>query len=433
MIKIGKPYVYDDGEFSYLKAKIEISDDTAMAYMSLKSKFKHVHWRLYENYPPVEWNQDNSGLWFAVPLEYKKYLCTERGDAFVVAMLWYAMVTESDIECEAPVSEKMAFGIKQYLVPALMKEENGHKRHINIICDTTAIPVANKGGVGTGMSCGVDSLYTLDVFSRPNVPEKYKLTHLTYFNMGAIFHPNRATKKVYSMKEFYETTDKMSLEKLQNAQDVADMSNLPLLYVKSNMDCDYYRGAYGDTGVYRNCACVLATAGLFSIYYCSSGGSNAFDLRLDKGSEYYEALLCDVFSTESLSFMLSDYDTRLEKMLVLQHNKAAQQYLDVCFCFNSCGECSKCLRTLVTLDILGSLDKFNNVFDIEKYKKNRTDAFVWLLNTKDLPGDDGIHAKLVYDYAILHNYQIPSEAVSQYEQTKRKTKYKQLVKRLIKR
>lgn len=433
MIKIGKPYVYDDGEFAYLKAKIEISDDTATAYMSLKSKFKHVHWRLYENYPPIEWQKEGTGLWFAVPIEYKEYLCAERGDAFVVAMLWYAMVTGSDIECEAPISEKMAFGIKQYLVPALMKEESGYKRHINIICDTTNVPVANKGAVGTGMSCGVDSIYTLDVFSKPNIPEKYKLTHLTYFNMGAIFHPNRATKKVYSMKEFYDTTDKMSLEKLQNAQDVADMSNLPLLYVKSNMDSDYYRGAYGDTGVYRNCACVLAAAGLFSIYYCSSGGSNAFDLCLDKGSEYYEALLCDVFSTESLSFMLSDYDTRLEKMLVLQHNKAAQQFLDVCFCFNSCGECSKCLRTLVTLDILGSLDKFNNVFDIEKYKKNRTDAFVWLLKTKDLPGDDGIHAKLVYDYAILHNYQIPSEAISQYEQMKRKTKYKQLVKKLIKR
>ena len=427
MITIGKPFIYDDGKFAYLKASVKISDDTAKAYMSLQTKFKHVHWRLYENYPPVEWQEDNAGLWFAVPLEYKDSLCADRGDAFVVAMLWYAMVTESDIVCEAPVSEKMAFGIKHYLVPALMKEEKGYNRHIKLICNTTNVPIANKGGVGTGMSCGVDSIYTLDLFSRSDVPNKYRLTHLTYFNMGAIFHPNRATKKVYSMKEFYETTDNMSLEKLQNAQAVADMSSLPLLYVKSNMDSDYYRGAYGDTGVYRNCACVLAVAGLFSLYYCSSGGSNAFDLSLDKGSEYYEALLCDVFSTESLTFMLSDYDTRLEKMEVLKNNKAAQDYLDVCFCFNSCGECSKCLRTLVTLDILGVVDKFGKVFDIEKYKTNRKSAFVWLLKTKDIPGDDGVHAKLVYDYAIRHQYPIPKDAISQYTREKRKCYVKNMI------
>ncbi len=431
MIRIGKPFIYDDGEFAYLKAPVQISSDTVNAYMSLESRFKHVHWRLYENYPPVEWQDDNAGLWFAVPIEYKDYLCVERGDAFVVAMLWYAMVTESDIECEAPVSEKLAFGIKHYLVPALMKEEKGYKRHISLICDTTDIPVANKSAVGTGMSCGVDSIYTLDVFSRPDIPEKFRLTHLTYFNMGAIFHPNRATKKVYSMKEFYDITDKMSLEKLQNAQAVANMSNLPLLYVKSNLDSDYYRGAYGDTGVYRNCACVLATAGLFSVYYCSSGGSNAFDLSLDIGSEYYEGLLCDVFTTESLTFILSDYDTRLEKMQVIQYNKAAQQFLDVCFCFNSCGECSKCLRTLVTLDIMGSLDQFKSVFNIDKYKKNRVNVFVWLLKTKDLPGDDGIHAKLVYDYALLHGFQIPPEAIKIYEWQKRKKNFKAIIKKVF--
>ena len=431
MIKIGKPFVFDDGEYAYLKAPIQISNDTVEAYMSLQTRFKHVHWRLYENYPPIEWREENAGLWFAVPIRYKEYLCADRGDAFVVALLWYAMVTESDIECEVPVSEKMAFGIRQYLVPALMKEEKGYKRHINLICNTTSAPIANKGLVGTGMSCGVDSIYTLDIFTRSSTPEKYRLSCLTYFNMGAIFHPNRATKKVYSMREFYETTDKMSLEKLKNAQAVADMSNLPLLYVKSNMDSDYYRGAYGDTGVYRNCACVLATAGLFSVYYCSSGGSNAFDLSLDMGSEYYEALLCDVFSTESLTFMLSDYDTRLEKMQVLQHNKAAQKYLDVCFCFNSCGECSKCLRTLVTLDILGTVGEFKEVFNVDKYKKDRINAFVWLLKTKDIPGDDGIHAKLVYDYAMLQGFQIPQEAIKLYKRQKRISHYKSIIKKII--
>lgn len=433
MIKIGKPYVYDDGNYAYLKASIKISDDTAKAYMSLQTTFKKVHWRLYENYPPVEWEQEDEGLWFAVPIEYKEYLCAERGDAFVVAMLWYAMVTGSDIESEAPISEKMAFGIKYHLVPALMKEEKGYYHQIKLQAETTDKPYPNICAVGTGMSCGVDSMYSLDIYSQPDVPHKYRLTHLTYFNMGAIFHPDRATKKVYSMKEFYEITDKMSEEKLLNAQKVAEISNLPILYVKSNLDSDYYRGAYGDTGVYRNCACVLAVEGLFGKYYCSSGGANYFELSLDKASEYYETLLVSALSTESTEFILSDFATRLEKMVTISSDKVSKKYLDVCFRFNSCGECSKCLRTLLSLDVLNKLDDFSEVFDIQKYKSNRTKAFLWMLQTKDKEGDESLFAKSIYDYMIRHNYQIPSEAVSQYEQMKRKTKYKQLVKRLIKR
>jgi hypothetical protein len=434
MIKIGKPFIYEDGEYAYLKASVQISSDTVMAYMSLPSRYKHVHWRLYENYPPKEWNEDGNGLWFAVPKEYKQYLCSERADAFVAAMLWYAMVTESDIESESPISMRMVFGIRYHLVPALMKEENGFHHHIRILCDTIDTPYPNVGAVGTGMSCGVDSIYSLDLYNSPDVPPDYKLTHLGYFNMGAIFHPDRASHKVYSMKEFYETTDKMSEEKLKNAQQVAELSNLSLLYVKSNLDSDYYRGAYGDTGVYRNCACVLAVQGLFNKYYCSSAGSNAFDLKLNKGSEWYESLLCNVLSTESLDFLLSDYATRIEKMETLVSDQLSHKFLDVCFRFNNCGECSKCLRTLVTLDIMGALDMYSEVFDIKKYKSNRTDAFLWLLQMKDKEGDDAIHAQIVYDFAIRSRFAFPKESIAKYKKQKRKNKWKSYlrgVKRLV--
>ena len=421
MITIGKPYIYEDGEYAYLKAPIHITEDTSKAYMALQDTFKHVHWRLYENYPPVEWQSDDSGLWFAVPIEYKSYLCAERGDAFVVAMLWYAMVTESDIICEAPISHKMLFAIRYQLIPALMKSEKGYHRHINIQAPTTTNAYPNAHAVGTGMSCGIDSLYSLHLYNSDDVPEGYKLTHLTYFNMGAIFHPDRANKKVYSMKEFYETTDRMSEEKRANAQVVADMSNLPLLYVKSNMDSDYYRGAYGDTGVYRNCACVLALAGLFGKYYCSSAGwPEYFNLNLDQGSEHYESLLCTAFSTENTQFILSDYDSRLYKTIALADNEMAQMYLDVCFRFNSCGTCAKCYRTLVTLDVIGKLDNFKSVFDVEKFRQNRVDAYAWLLRTKDgnINDDNVVFAIDIFNYAMSHNFEIPREAFGKYNEWK---------------
>lgn len=417
MITIGKPYICEDGEYAYLKAPIRITEDTSKAYMALQDTFKHVHWRLYENYPPEEWQSDDCGLWFAVPKEYKPYLCDNRGDAFVVALIWYAMVTGSDIKSEVSVSSQLAFSIQHLLIPALMKEEKGYSRRINLICETTTDTYPNNVGVGTGMSCGVDSLYTLKKYRDTGIPEPYRLTHLAYFNMGAIFHPDRASKKVYSMKEFYETTDRMSEEKCQNAREVAKMSNLPLLYIKSNMDSDYYRGAYGDTGVYRNCACVLAMQKLFGKYYCSSAGwPEYFNLNLDQGSEHYESLLCNAFTTENTQFILSDYASRLEKTVALADDPIAQRYLDVCFRFNSCGECSKCYRTLLTLDIIGKVDLFKNVFDVRKFMQERDKAYAWLLKTKDgkMSDDNVVFAVDIYNYAMAQGIEIPQSAYELY-------------------
>lgn len=427
MIKIGKPFVYDDGEYAYLKAVVDISDDTSSAYLAASKVIKKVHWRTSENYPPIEWKSDDFGLWFAVPVEYKDYLCAERGDAFVVAMLWYAMITCSDIESVAPLSEKMVFHITRYLIPALCTDENGYRR-IKIKAPTTSEPYKNIGGVGTGMSCGVDSFYTMHEYTREDTPMKYRLTHLSYFNMGAIFHPNRSEKKEYTLKEFYETTDRMSEEKRENARQVAERAGMPLVYVKSNLDSDYYRGAYGHTGVYRNCAMALSLQGLFSIYYNSSGGwPGYFDLTLTEGSQHYEALLCQCLSTESLSFILSDYATRSEKTKTIADDKLAQKYLDVCFCFNSCGKCSKCIRTLVTLDLIGKVDQFGEIFDVEYFKRHKAEAYFEILKTKDgdAKEDNAVFAKDLYRIAIEKGA-VPSESLNMYKSYKKKLKLDKL-------
>lgn len=423
MIKIGKPYVYDDGEFAYLKASIKISEDTSAAYIAASKVIKKVHWRTSENYPPAEWQSDDSGLWFAVPIEYKDYLCVERSDAFVVAMLWYAMITGSDIESIAPMSEKMVFHISRYLIPALCTDENGYRR-IKIMGPTTNQPYKNISGVGTGMSCGVDSFYTMHEYTQKDTPAKYKLTHLSYFNMGAIFHPNRAEKKKYTLKEFYDTTDRMSEEKRENARLVAEQAGMPLVYVKSNLDSDYYRGAYGHTGVYRNCAMALSLQGLYSVYYNSSGGwPGYFDLTLTEGSQHYEALLCQCLSTESLEFILSDYATRLEKTIAIADDKLAQKYLDVCFCFNSCGKCSKCIRTLVTLDIIGKVDQFREIFDVDDFKKHKAEAYFEILKTKDgdAKEDNAVFAKDLYRMATSKGL-IPQKSIEMYEKYLKKLK-----------
>lgn len=411
MITIGQPYIYTNEGKAFLKAPIRISEDTAKAYMNLKKKMHKVHWRLEENYPPVEWQEKDFGCWFAVDEQYKQYLCSETADAFVSAMLWYAMTTGSDIVSEAPISEQLMFSVNNLLIPALCTEVNGYRR-IEVRGPVTKKNYSMADGVATGMSCGVDSFYTLWKYSEIE-PKERRLSYLTYFNMGAIFHPDSSEKKKYSIKEFYQKTDEMSVEKIQNASEVAEKAGLPLIAVSSNIDSDFYRGAYGYTAVYRNCACVLAIQKLINLYYCSSAGwPDYFDLTLSEGSEHYEALLCQCLSTESCTFILSDYVTRIEKTTALAEYRPAWGYLDVCFNFHNCGHCAKCYRTLITLDLLGSVDNYNQVFDVDTYKKNRGKAYGWLLNAKrgDAKEDNGVFARDIYRLAKEKHASIPISA-----------------------
>ncbi len=412
MIYIGKPYVISDEYNAYLKAKIEITADTAGKWMDLE--LPKAYWRLYEDYPPASWDETGE-LNFKVDKEYENYLCDDRADCFVVAFLYYAMMTGSDIKSEAPVSEKLLFGIENHLFPALLKENKGYKK-INVYSESIKTPYQTENKVATGMSCGVDSLYSLKKYNQNNIPEQYRLTHLTYFNMGSIFHPNMAENKQYHMDEFYRLTDEMSKDKMINAKNVADKVNMPLVYIESNIDKDYYRGGFGYTAVYRNCAMVLALQGLFGKYYCSSAGwPDFFELNLEGGSEHYETLLCSVFSNGTVEFIISDYASRFEKTKELADYDIAKEYLDVCYNFNSCGKCSKCKRTLLTIDVLGKIDAFGKIFDIDNFKANRTDAYLWLLKAKggSATNDAAIFAREIYEKANAKGI-IPEEAFKEY-------------------
>ena len=80
-----------------------------------------------------------------------RYLCPERSNAFVVAMLWYAMLTGSDIRFEAPVSKQLYDGLTGTLIPALAK---GGFRAIRLEGEVTSERVETQGGVVSGLSCG---------------------------------------------------------------------------------------------------------------------------------------------------------------------------------------------------------------------------------------------------------------------------------------
>ena len=73
-----------------------------------------------------------------------RYLCPERSNAFVVAMLWYAMLTGSDIRFEAPVSKQLYDG----LTGTLITETEG--MFLNSLFTIRSVPRQLPQGISTG-------------------------------------------------------------------------------------------------------------------------------------------------------------------------------------------------------------------------------------------------------------------------------------------
>ena len=96
-------------------------------------------------------------LWFSVPKQYKRFLCTETLDAMLVALLPIAMAVGEDIVCDAPVSKRLFFNLINTIQPVFAKIVKGAK-YINIHVPSFAIYCNPANGVGCGCSLGVDSL-----------------------------------------------------------------------------------------------------------------------------------------------------------------------------------------------------------------------------------------------------------------------------------
>ena len=375
MIHIGAPYISKDETSAYLRAEVHISTDTAERYIQKTSGLTNCAWLTAVDYPPAIWNEPDSNLWFSVPVEYAGYLCQERSNAFVVALLWYAMVAGSDICFEAPMSEQLYIGLTRKLIPAVMKASD---TRISLTGPVTRETVSGEHGVVSGMSCGADSLYTLHCYGSDNSPTEVKLTHLMYCELDYIF-PRVAPP--YDIDEIFYKDEQINSIIVHNAAIIAQRHQMPFLHIYSNLDRDYCRGGLIYSGMYRFLACTLALERLFSIYIISSSGNGnqVEEISLFSPTQNYEELICASCGTEKLRYMLSDHATRVEKLKAIADDADFREFVSVCYNLDesasNCGECYGCMKTMIPLDIMGKLDQFEKSFDTAKYYSNRQDVF----------------------------------------------------------
>lgn len=313
-------------------------------------------------------------LWFEVEQEYGKYLCYERGDAFLIGLLWIALVRHYDIKFETPVTGELLHQIETVLIPSLVKNSRV-MRAPKITCSVENEPLSNAGAVGTGMSCGVDSFHTVANYYDHPIPN-LRLTHLAVYNVGAF--------GLYDIA----TADPQFRWQVENSRRVADELGLKLVVGNSNLKNEFFTD-FRYTHTYANMFAVFMLQKLWGVYFYSSAGwdMSEFDVcNADRNdSAHYDLLTFYCLGTKHLRVYSEGASrTRFEKMNAIIGLPYARKCLQVC-CRDggkNCGRCFKCKRTLVCLDALGAIDQFDDVFDIAFYKANRSQYLGWLAAQK---------------------------------------------------
>ncbi|MGI6079030.1 MAG: hypothetical protein ACOYCB_12915 [Fastidiosipilaceae bacterium] len=316
-------------------------------------------------------------LWFEVEEKYEKFLCPERADAFVLGLLYYGMKYGHDISSEIPMTDILYERLTdQFLVPFYKlnrmsddpkETRNGVGYRVKITCPVAAEVTHPAGGdkVGTGISCGVDSLH---VFA----------THKDI--SCACIWKGHTTTGIQSM-DSAEAREEAWNGMLSRSKAFAAQVGIPLLSATTNFDRECLPGLQWDgMTTYGNLFCIFALQKLWKKYYIASNCDimdfNMKMVSLKADPARYEYFLFPFLSLPHFTVMMDGQShSRLDKVRNLMGYAPAKKFLNVCWRVNEdhkngTNDCPKCMITLLELDVVGRVDEFKGVFDVDYYHAN---------------------------------------------------------------
>lgn len=297
----------------------------------------------------------------------KDYLTVDRADAPLMGLLMFAIRHKMDIESRFPVSETLLYKLTHHFIPGICGDRVFRpKIKTKVIADLKNN--YDDGIVATGVSCGIDSLYTI-MEHTGQVTDGYKLNRLVFLDAGA--HHFGAKEK---WGELYAG-------RLKNAENFSKESELPLIKINTNLPVileKYSDYDHIEHHTYMMLSCILMIQKGVRKYYYSGGysyGQFNCNLFTDKalGCAHYDLFILWCASNAGIEFLSTGGSlNRFEKVKALSDYPLAEKYLNVCVqSVHNCGKCFKCKRTLLELDAAGIVDSYSAVFDIEEYKRRR--------------------------------------------------------------
>ncbi len=338
---------------------------------------------------------DTHELWYELDADYRGFL-SDSADSALIALLLPAMYYGESIEVEGEVSSELIRSIRQD-IQYLYKILNPDFQYVDVRCSRFSTEASGGSAIATGCSAGVDSLCTIAENFLSDIPEDEKVDLLLFNNVGS--HGIRGRE--------------LFLERLAHVQPLASELGLPLVSVDSNVS-DFYSDTelgFMRTHTLRNASvALLLQRKIGQFLYASSYAFPQIRVAAKCSSGYVDAIVLPLISNRNIRLRSSEAAlSRVEKTMRIAQMKLAQGKLDVCAggakaVVGNCSECWKCMRTMLTLDVAGALEKFSAVFDLNKYFENRAAYQAEVLNSDDP------HLQEIVSFAVDSNYRFSRAA-----------------------
>lgn len=324
----------------------------------------------------------SSVIYFEFSKEYMKLVDIECADAFLVAILPYALINDYEIiiNDKLKISSDLAYQLSELLIPTLKYSKDFGEFH-NVPMKFNIIDGCRAGeGGGAGFSRGVDSFYTL-------LKNKDSIDYLFLFNTQAYgVDGGDIAKKGYCRD--LEEAKKCILEynKMYNKK-------TKLVAVNTNVH-EEFKIRIGYAGTYRDAAIVmLFRKGIGRYYYSTTYTIDNFDIGYCRT---YESWILPCLSAAGQKiYSYGGAETKLEKLKYISDYPITYNYLQVCrkaaweaekgHTFeqaqtNCTKYCYKCKSTCIALKQIGKLEKYKNRFDIDWICENEREIMEEIKN-----------------------------------------------------
>lgn len=318
------------------------------------------------------------------------FAVVNRVDSLLMGLMIFMIRLGYNLKSDIPVSESLYYNLTRHFLSAICETEDKIPK---ISCDVA--PDLNKIGkiVSTGVSCGVDSLYTISTHIPPMCGQEFCLTDLTFLDAGS--HHDRFIQR----NTIEGRRDNCLHFATSIGLDVIEVdTNLPKLFDK------YCDGGYShiENHTFMTVSCMLSIQTGISKYYYSSGHSyKEFNCHYSPSgnydSSYYDLLTLNTASYAGHRFYSTGGDkSRLEKVKAISDYKPAFNHLNVCVnTAKNDNTCFKCHRTILELEAVGVLDNFRAVFDVDAFRRNKR-QYLQILYIEALKGDSMMQELMPY-------------------------------------
>lgn len=320
-----------------------------------------------------------SRLYFEGCANVLPHAVSPSGNFALASLLYPAMVLGEDLEIDAGVSPLLLYSVQHDLQSLLIDYRPELKRiKVSATSKTSALQSVQKE-VATGFSAGVDTFTTLALFTAEDVPDSRRITSLTTFDVGAMGPPE-------SSSEIYE-------KYCERLRDYAIDNSLNWQAAQSNLD-QFFKNVghhFQLNHVIRNVAAALVFEDIIGCYLYSSAYPYRSINKNNDDMSFIEPMLLPLLSTETLRLESAGAGlARYEKSEIVSTYAPAMRMLDVCVGSPhdrlragryNCSKCWKCSRMMLNLDVLGRLENFDEVFDLEYYRRNKDGVILTVLES----------------------------------------------------